>query len=58
MQYQVEATYDAEKKPQMTTLYKYTPTDYGVERGVVVAFPGWYSTDQTIDLAKKLKYIK
>ena len=58
MQYQVETTYDAEKKPQMTTVYKHIPVEYGVERVVVVAFPGWYSTDDAINVAKKLKHIK
>lgn len=57
MQYSVSTTYDSNGQPLMTTLFRHVLEEFGVERQVVVAFPGWETTDRAVKLASKLGYI-
>lgn len=57
MQYSVSTTYDSNGQPLMTTLFRHVLEEFGVERQVLVAFPGWETTDRAVKLASKLGYI-
>lgn len=57
MQYSVSTSYDSNGQPLMTTLFRHVLEEFGVERQVLVAFPGLETTDRAVKLASKLGYI-